>query len=160
MAIARNVTRKSRNAREKIPTKKGISQNEAPAKDEMTEIGRAHAPENSGNTELGDGGSFILNAADSSRDLLAKARALAVEERVSLPKYLAAMLWHAIRGHDLANIHFFQDGSGDSYDSEVIRKMCEQAREESARGECLVFETDDECRNYFKEIRRKHGICD
>ncbi|MDR1891012.1 MAG: hypothetical protein LBQ23_02400 [Puniceicoccales bacterium] len=71
---------------------------------------------------------------DTTQDFLAKARAAAAEEHVSLPKYLAGMLRHALRGDNLANIHFYQDGSGDTYDVEAIRKMCEQSEAASAAG--------------------------
>jgi hypothetical protein len=44
---------------------------------------------------------------ESTEEFLAHARVLAAEGHVSLPKYLVAMLRHAMKGHDLSKIHFY-----------------------------------------------------
>jgi hypothetical protein len=81
---------------------------------------------------------------DTPTSFLKRARANAKEENVSLPKYLAGMLKHAIRGHDLAKIHFYQDGSGDTYDVDVLEKIFEEAHVESAAGQSYRCETAEE----------------
>jgi hypothetical protein len=43
---------------------------------------------------------------DTTQDFLAKARALAAGEHISLSKYLAGMLRHALCGDNLDNIYF------------------------------------------------------
>ncbi|MDR1890630.1 MAG: hypothetical protein LBQ23_00385 [Puniceicoccales bacterium] len=96
----------------------------------------------------------IFGASDSSQDFLAKARALAAEEHVSLPKYLAGMLRHAIRGDNLANIHFYQDGSGDTYDVEEVRRTHEETLAEDAAGELKTFDTAEEGLAYLDEIKK------
>jgi hypothetical protein len=44
------------------------------------------------------------------------------------------MLRHALRGDNLANIHFYQDGSGDTYDVEEVRRTHEEALADDAAG--------------------------
>jgi hypothetical protein len=99
--------------------------------------------------------SFFGSSDDTTQDFLAKARAAAAEEHVSLLKYLAGMLRHAIRGDSLANIHFYQDGSGDTYDVEAIRKMCEQSEAESAAGRTTVCHTMEESDEDFRKLREE-----
>ncbi|MDR2628829.1 MAG: hypothetical protein LBC30_02465 [Puniceicoccales bacterium] len=81
---------------------------------------------------------------DTPTSFLKRARALAKEENVSLPKYLAGMLKHAVRGHDLSKIHFYQDGSGDTYDVEEVRRTHEETLAESAAGLTTVCNSDEE----------------
>jgi hypothetical protein len=95
----------------------------------------------------------LFSVSDDTKDFLAKARAAAAEEHISLPKYLAGMLRHAIRGDNLANIHFYQDGSGDTYDVEAIRKMCEQSDAESAAGLTTVCHTKEELFAHLDKIK-------
>jgi hypothetical protein len=71
---------------------------------------------------------------DTPANFLKRARALAKEENVSLPKYLAGMLKHAVRGDNLANVHFFQDGSGDTYNTDDLDRMHEEALADDAAG--------------------------
>ncbi|MDR1890632.1 MAG: hypothetical protein LBQ23_00395 [Puniceicoccales bacterium] len=92
---------------------------------------------------------------DSTQDFLARARALAAEEHVSLPKYLAGMLRHAIRGDNLANIHFYQDGSGDTYDVEEVRRTHEETLAESAAGLTTVCNTMEESDEHFRKLREE-----
>jgi hypothetical protein len=77
-------------------------------------------------------------------DLMASVRARAKEENVSVPKFIRGMIRHAMRGDDLSNLHFYQDGSGDTYDVEAIRKMCEQSEAESKAGLTTVCNSDEE----------------
>jgi hypothetical protein len=65
---------------------------------------------------------------------LKRAQALAKEENVSLPKYLMGMLKHAVRGDNLANVHFFQDGSGYTYNTDDLDRMHEEALADDAAG--------------------------
>lgn len=96
----------------------------------------------------------MFDVSKNPKDLLVKARALAAAEHVSLPKFLAAMLRHAIRGDNLANIHFYQDGSGDTYDVEEIRRMCKQAEAESRAGLTTVCGSKGELLAHLDEIER------
>jgi hypothetical protein len=81
---------------------------------------------------------------DTPASFLKRARANAKEENVSLPKYLAGMLKHAVRGHDLSKIHFYQDGSGDTYDVEEVRRTHEETLAESAAGLTIVCNSKEE----------------
>jgi hypothetical protein len=81
---------------------------------------------------------------DTPTSFLKRARALAKEENVSLPKYLMGMLRHAIRGHDLSKIHFYQDGSGDTYNVDVIDRIHEETLVESEAGLTTVCNGDEE----------------
>ena len=83
-------------------------------------------------------------AGESAEEFLAHMRVLAKEEHVSLPKYLAAMLHHALKGHYLSKIHFYQDGSGQTYDLDEVRETHEQAMAESAAGLSYRCETKEE----------------
>jgi hypothetical protein len=91
---------------------------------------------------------------DTTSDFLAKARALAKEENVSLPKYLAGMIKHMLLGHDLSKIHFFQDGSGDTYNEDVLDRMHEEAMADEAAGELKTFSSAEEGLAYLAEIRK------
>ncbi|MDR1890634.1 MAG: hypothetical protein LBQ23_00405 [Puniceicoccales bacterium] len=86
----------------------------------------------------------IFGASDSSQDFLARARVLAAEEHVSLPKYLAGMLKHALRGHDLSKVRFYQDGSGDTYYEPVLDKLYEETMAASAAGLSYRCKTAEE----------------
>ena len=77
---------------------------------------------------------------------------MAREENVSLPKYLAGMLKHAIRGHDLSKIHFYQDGSGDTYNVDVIQKLIDEAHADDAAGELKTFNSTEEGLAYLDEL--------
>jgi hypothetical protein len=96
----------------------------------------------------------IFNISDDTRDFLAKARAAAAEEHVSLPKYLAGMLRHAIRGHDLSKVHFYQDGTGDTYNTDVLDKIAEQSDAESEAKLTTVGETKEELFAHLRELRK------
>jgi hypothetical protein len=89
---------------------------------------------------------------DTPASLLKRARALAKEENVSLPKYLMGMLRHAIRGHDLSKIHFYQDGSGDTYNEDVIDKLVEEALADDAAGKLKTFNSAEEGLAYLDEL--------
>jgi hypothetical protein len=89
---------------------------------------------------------FVVKKSDFSEDddLFEKIIACAKEENVTPAQYVAGMLWHALRGHDLSKIHFYQDGSGDTYDVEEVRRTHEQAMAESAAGLTYRCETREE----------------
>jgi hypothetical protein len=89
---------------------------------------------------------------DTPASLLKRARALAKEENVSLPKYLIGMLKHAIRGHDLSKIHFYQDGSGDTYNVEFIDKAFKQMEDDDAAGKLKTFNSAEEGLAYLEEL--------
>ncbi|MDR2603556.1 MAG: hypothetical protein LBC11_03285 [Puniceicoccales bacterium] len=91
---------------------------------------------------------------DTPTSFLKRARALAKEENVSLPKYLAGMLKHALRGDNLANVHFFQDGSGDTYNTDDLDRIAEQSDAESAAGLTTVGETKEELFAHLRELRK------
>jgi hypothetical protein len=81
---------------------------------------------------------------DTTQDFLAKARAFAAEEQVSRPKYLAGMLKHALRGHGLSKVHFYQDGSGDTYYEPVLDKLYDETMTASAAGLITVCNGGEE----------------
>ncbi|MDR2628438.1 MAG: hypothetical protein LBC30_00330 [Puniceicoccales bacterium] len=89
---------------------------------------------------------------DTPTSFLKRARVLAKEENVSLPKYLAGMLKHAVRGHDLSKIHFYQDGSGDTYNEDVLDRIAEQSDAESAAGLTVVCKTKEEALAYLEKL--------
>ncbi|MDR1173821.1 MAG: hypothetical protein LBK24_03445 [Puniceicoccales bacterium] len=89
---------------------------------------------------------------ETPANLLKRARANAKEENVSLPKYLMGMLWHAIHGHDLSKIHIYQDGSGDTYDVEEVRRTHEEALAESAAGLTTVCKTKEELFAHLEKL--------
>jgi hypothetical protein len=88
-------------------------------------------------------------------DSLAKLQALADEENVSLPKYLLGMLKHAVRGDNLANVHFFQDGSGDTYNTDDLDRMHEEALADKAAGLTVVCKTKEESDEFFRKLREE-----
>jgi hypothetical protein len=96
----------------------------------------------------------VSDGDDSPTNFLKRARALAKEENVSLPKYLAGMLKHAIRGHDLSKIHFYQDGSGDTYNVEEVRRTHEETLAESAAGLTTRGNTKEELFAHLRELRK------
>jgi hypothetical protein len=89
---------------------------------------------------------------DTTSDFLAKARMLAKEENVSLPKYLAGIIKHMLLGHDLSKIHFYQDGSGDTYNVDVIQKLIDEAHAESAAGLTVVCNSKEELDAFFAKL--------
>jgi hypothetical protein len=91
---------------------------------------------------------------DTPASFLKTARTLAKEENVSLPKYLLGMLRHALRGHDLSKIHFYQDGSGDTYDVDALQKLIDEAHADDAAGELKTFNSAEEGLAYLAEIRK------
>jgi hypothetical protein len=86
----------------------------------------------------------ILDEEDTPTSFLKRARVLAKEENVSLPKYLMGMLRHAVLGHDLSKIHFYQDGSGDTYNEDVLDKIHEEMEVESKAGLTTVCNSKEE----------------
>ncbi|MDR1173622.1 MAG: hypothetical protein LBK24_02400 [Puniceicoccales bacterium] len=86
-------------------------------------------------------------------DFLAKAEVLAKEENVSLSQYLAGMLKHALRGHDLSKIHFYQDGSGDTYNTDVLDEIARQSDVESAAGLTTVCKTKEELFAHLEKLK-------
>jgi hypothetical protein len=103
----------------------------------------------------------LLNASkeDDTINFLKTARALAREENVSLLKYIGGMLRHALRGHDLSKIHFYQDGSGDTYNEDVIDRICEESEADDAAGELKTFDSLEEGLAYLRgpEVEVKTG---
>jgi hypothetical protein len=87
-------------------------------------------------------------------NFLTKAQLLADEENVSLHQYLGAMLRHFLLGHDLSKIHFYQDGSGDTYNEDVIDRLVEEAHAESAAGLTTVGETKEKLFAHLRELRK------
>jgi hypothetical protein len=85
--------------------------------------------------------------------LLEKIIACATEENVTPAQYMVAMLWHAMRGHDLSKIHFYQDGSGQTYNEDVLTEIHEQTMAEDRAGELKTFKTAEEGLAYLKKIR-------
>jgi hypothetical protein len=92
---------------------------------------------------------------DTPASFLKRARAMAKEENVSLPKYLAGMLKHALRGHDLSKIHFYQDGSGDTYNVEFIDKAFKQMEEDSKAWLTTICKTKEESDEFFRKLREE-----
>jgi hypothetical protein len=86
----------------------------------------------------------LLDENDTLTSFLKRARAKAKEENVPLSRYLAAMIWHYFRGHDLSKIHFYQDGSGDTYNEEILDKSFKQFEAESEAGLSYRCETAEE----------------
>jgi hypothetical protein len=91
---------------------------------------------------------------DTPTSFLKRARALAKEEKVSLPKYLIGMLRHALRGDNLANVHFYQDGSGDTYNTDDLDRMHEETLADEAAGKLKTFNSAEEGLAYLAEIRK------
>jgi hypothetical protein len=94
----------------------------------------------------------VSDEEDTPTNFLKRARALAKEEKVSLPKYLIGMLRHSLRGHDLSKIHFYQDGSGDTYNVDVLQKLIDEAHAESAAGLTVVCKTKEEALAYLEKL--------
>jgi hypothetical protein len=89
---------------------------------------------------------------DTTDGFLARARARAKEENVSLPKYLAAMIKHMCYGHDLSKIHFYQDGSGDTYNEDDLDRMHDEFEAESKAGLTVVCNTKEEALAYLEKL--------
>jgi hypothetical protein len=85
-------------------------------------------------------------------DFLAKAEVLAKEENVSLLQYIAGMLKHSLRGDNLAHVHFFQDGSGDTYNTDDLDRMHEEALADDAAGLITVCNTKEESDEFFRKL--------
>ncbi|MDR1255392.1 MAG: hypothetical protein LBJ94_00465 [Puniceicoccales bacterium] len=98
--------------------------------------------------------SFILSEADLDRGVFRKIRVKAKEENVTIAQYLAGMLRHALKGHDLSKIHFYQDGSGQTYNVDVLEKIHEETMAEDARGELETFFSDEEALEHLRKIRK------
>jgi hypothetical protein len=98
---------------------------------------------------------FGVSEDDTPTSFLKRARVLAKEENVSLPKYLLGMLRHALRGHDLSKIHFYQDGSGDTYNTDVLQKLIDEAHAESAVGLTTICNTKEESDEHFRKLREE-----
>jgi hypothetical protein len=94
----------------------------------------------------------VSDEEDTPTTFLKRARALAKEENVSLPKYLIGMLRHALRGHDLSKIHFYQDGSGDTYNTDDLDRMHEEFEAESKAGLTVVCNTKEEALAYLEKL--------
>jgi hypothetical protein len=97
----------------------------------------------------------VSDEEDTPTNFLKRARALAKEEKVSLPKYLIGMLRHSLRGHDLSKIHFYQDGSGDTYNEDVLDRMHEETLAESAAGLTTICNTKEESDEHFRKLREE-----
>jgi hypothetical protein len=97
--------------------------------------------------------SFILSEADLDRGVFRKIRVKAKEENVTIAQYLAGMLRHALKGHDLSKIHFYQDGSGQTYNVDVLEKMFAESDANDAAGKLKSFATPEEGLNYLRKIR-------
>jgi hypothetical protein len=102
---------------------------------------------------------FVIGESDFSEaeGLLEKIISAAAEENVTPAQYMVAMLWHAMKGHDLSVIHFDQDGSGDTYNTEVLDKMFKQSDAESAAGELKALSSAEEGLAYLRKIRENAG---
>jgi hypothetical protein len=99
--------------------------------------------------------SFILGEADLDRGVFRKIRAKAKEENVTIAQYLAAMLRHALKGHDLSKIHFYQDGSGLTYNVDVLDEMLAESDAEDAAGLTTVCHSKEESDEHFRKIRER-----
>jgi hypothetical protein len=89
---------------------------------------------------------------------MAKLQALADEENVSLPQYLAGMLRHSLRGDNLAHVHFFQDGSGDTYNTDDLDEIARQSDAESAAGLTTICKTKEESDEHFRKLREEAAM--
>jgi hypothetical protein len=100
---------------------------------------------------------FVLGESDFSEadGLLEKIIACATEESVTPAQYMVAMLWHAMRGHDLSKIHFYQDGSGQTYNEDVLTEMHEQTMAEDRAGELETFHSAEE---FIASLRREAKV--
>jgi hypothetical protein len=96
---------------------------------------------------------LIASEEDDTKNFLKRARELAREENVSLLKYIGGMLRHALRGHDLSKIHFYQDGSGDTYNEDDLDRMHEEALAESAAGLTTVCNTTEEALAHLEKLK-------
>jgi hypothetical protein len=92
---------------------------------------------------------------DTPASLLKRARVLAKEENVSLPKYLAGMLKHAVRGDNLAHVHFFQDGSGDTYSEDDLDRMHKEALADDAAGLTITCNSKEELDALFEQWKKE-----
>jgi hypothetical protein len=59
---------------------------------------------------------------------------------------------HALRGHDLSKIHFYQDGSGDTYNVEFIDKAFKQMEEDSKAGLTMVCNSKEEALAHLEKL--------
>jgi hypothetical protein len=62
------------------------------------------------------------------------------------------MLRHSLRGDNLAHVHFFQDGSGDTYNTDDLDRMHEEFEAESKAGLTVVCKTKEESDEFFRKI--------
>jgi toxin YoeB len=96
---------------------------------------------------------FFGSSDDTGQDFLAKTRAAAADEHISFLKYLAGMLKHALRGHDLSKIHFYPDDSGDTDYESVLDKRYDETIVESAPGLITICHTKEESDEHFRKLR-------
>jgi hypothetical protein len=95
----------------------------------------------------------VSDGDDTPTNFLKRARVLAKEENVSLPKYLAGMIKHILRDDNLAHVHFFQDGSGDTYNTDDLDKMHEKTLADDAAGLTTKGETKEELFAHLRGLR-------
>jgi hypothetical protein len=65
------------------------------------------------------------------------------------------MLKHALRGHDLSKVHFYQDGSGDTYYEPVLDKRYDETMAESAARLSYRCKTAEEGLASFKKWKEE-----
>jgi hypothetical protein len=65
------------------------------------------------------------------------------------------MIKHMLLGHDLSKIHFFQDGSGDTYNEDVLDEIFEEAHAELAAGLTTICNTKEESDEHFRKLREE-----
>jgi hypothetical protein len=95
----------------------------------------------------------LFSVSDDTQDFLAKARA--ADEHISFPKYQAGMPKHTLRGHDLSKVHFYQDGSGDTYSESVLDKLYDETMAESVAELTTVCHTKEEFDEHFRKLREE-----
>jgi hypothetical protein len=62
---------------------------------------------------------------------------------------------HALRGHDLSKVHFYQDGSGDNYSEPVLDQLYDETMAESVAGLTTVCHTKEESDEHFRKPREE-----
>jgi hypothetical protein len=97
----------------------------------------------------------VSDEEDTPTNFLKRARALAKEEKVSLPKYLIGMLRHSLRGHDLAHVHFYQDGSGDTYNTDDLDEIARQSDADDAAGLTITCNSKEELDVLFEQWEKE-----
>jgi hypothetical protein len=92
---------------------------------------------------------------DTPASFLKRARALAKGENVSLLQYVAGMLRHALRGDNLTNVHFYQDGSGDTYNTDDLDRMHEETLADKAAGRTITCNSKEEMDALFEQWKKE-----